>query len=173
MDGDALVLEAGLAWDLRFRGAGGGFSQLFGGYVSVLGDPFPSLVGGNVAFNLTDFLRLNAGYGSVTASVSSTSAPGSSTNLSVTTIGGGGKLFVPGWNFSPMVGFNWSQVTVSTSGPSSTNGLYGFTASGSTTYVTLGFDWQAMNGFDFAFGYNESLTAGVGGLGFGQIGWFF
>lgn len=142
-------------------------------YGTVLGDPFPSLAGINLALNATDFLRFNVGYGSVSGSLTSTSSPTQSTNFTFTTIGGGAKFMVPDWNFTPVLGINWSQVTVTTSGPSTTNTLYGYNSSASTSYVTLGLDWQAGIGFNLAFGFNESLTPGVGGLPYGQIGWFF
>lgn len=153
----------------------GRMNNRFGFYLAAFGDPFPSLLGINLGINATDFLRFHLGYGSITGTVSSTSAPGQNSNFTITTIGGGAKLLVPDWNFSPLLGIGYSQVTVTASGPSTTNTLYGFTgtATATTGYAAVGFDWQANVGFNLGFGYNWSLLPGVGGLPYAQIGWFF
>lgn len=144
-----------------------------GFYLGVFGDPFPSFVGINLGLNALDFLRFHIGYGSVTGTVTSTSSPGQNANFTFTTIGGGAKFLVPDWNFSPLLGIGFSQVSVTSSGPSTTNTLYGFNGSATAGYAALGFDWQANIGFNLGFGYNWSLISGAGGLPYGQIGWFF
>src|SRR5271163_964695 len=59
-------------------------SNKLGAYLSILGDPSPTLLGVNMAYNLTDYLRLNGGAGRVSASIGDT-------NASLTTIGVGAK----------------------------------------------------------------------------------
>jgi hypothetical protein len=139
-------------------------------YTALLGDPFPSLFTLNLAYNLFSFLRVNAGYGSASVTFPTVvSAP----SISMTTLGGGVKLFVPNWGFSPVVGLNYSKVTVSVTGTLSGQSLYGISGDTNFLYTTLGFDWQTGYGLNFGFGYNLAMKAGIGGLPFVQLGWFF
>ena len=139
-------------------------SKRFGIHAGLLGDPFPTLLGYNVNFNAASFLRLTAGYGSI----SGTSSDG--TTIKLSTMGGGARLFVPGWNFSPVVGASWAKVTLS---GISSSAISGFSADGSHIYATAGFDWQAGNGFNFGFGANYSLKSGVDPVPYLNLGWYF
>lgn len=142
----------------------------FGFYFSLLGDPFPNLWGINLAYDLTNFMRINAGYGSTSASVTS----GLSTaTITLMTLGGGVKFFVPHWNFSPVVGMNYTNATVSVTGNAGTNNLYGLSANASVVYANVGIDWQTHYGLDFGVGYDISFLAGVGGAPYFTLGWFF
>jgi len=166
----AIALLSMLVTLSSFASEGGSSRTMhrFGLYVGFLGDPFPTLVGFNLGINLASFLRICGGYGTISASsVDATS--GTTTTLSATTIGGGARLFVPGWNFSPTVGASYARVNLSGTGTT----VGGFGASGSHTYLSAGFDWQANIGFNLGFGYNYSLLAGVGGLPYINLGWFF
>ncbi len=131
--------------------------------LGLLGDPFPTLLGYNLNFNAARWLRLTAGYGSI----SGTGTNGES--LSLTTIGGGARLFVPSWNFSPVVGASYAKVSFT----GSAGELGGFSANGSHTYLTAGFDWQAGNGFNLGFGANLSTLEGVGAVPYINLGWYF
>lgn len=140
----------------------------FGFHVGVIGEPFPSIIGVNLNYNIFDFLRVSAGYGSI-------STTQSGAELSATTIGAGLKTFIPGWSFSPMVGLSWANVSMTVTGNASGLDVGGFTAGrdGSHIYATFGIDWQTGLGLNLGAGYAYSFLDGVGGLPFVYIGWYF
>jgi len=163
----AFFAQSNLAW-----GADGNSrsEHRFGLYFSILGDPFPSLWGINLAYNLASFMRIDAGYGSVSATFpDALSAP----TITLTSIAGGAKFFIPGWSFSPVAGINYTNVNVSVTGNLGSNTVYGISGSTSFLYSNFGFDWQTHYGLDIGFGYNLPFKAGVGGLPYVTLGWFF
>ena len=62
----------------------------------------PALWGINIAYNVYDFVRVNAGVGT-----------DSTERVTATTFGVGAKVFVPGWALSPVVGPNRSADNLS------------------------------------------------------------
>src|SRR4051812_30156988 len=68
-----------------------------GVYATLWGEPFPSLVGANLSYNVYDFARVSAGIGS-----------DSTDRLRASTMGVGMKLFVPSLPLSPTVGLHWA-----------------------------------------------------------------
>lgn len=141
----------------------------FGIHVGLIGDPFPTLIGANLNYNILDWFRVTAGYGTITAT------RGSST-LSATTIGFGGRFFIPGWSFSPVAGFSWANVSMTLTGPQVAGlDVGGFTVgtASSHTYISMGIDWQTGLGLNLGAGYNLSMLDGVGGLPYVNIGWYF
>jgi hypothetical protein len=136
-----------------------------GGYVGILGDPFPTIIGLNVAYNVFDFMRATAGLGQISASIGTAEA-------TATTIGMGARFFVPKWSFSPVAGLSMAYVSVS-----QTDGLSisvkNFDQSGAHLYANLGIDWQAATGFNVGAGYNLSFKSGIGGLPYLNLGWYF
>ena len=128
-----------------------------GAYVSMWGDPFPALWGANIAYNVNDFIRLNAGLGTESTS-----------NITATTFGIGGKLFVPGWALSPMLGVGWSADSVNAGQPVDIRGI---TRGGNRVYGTLGLDRQTTLGFSLGAGYEHNLATS-GGSGFVNVGFF-
>ncbi len=137
-----------------------------GVHIGLLGDPFPTLIGGNVNYNVTDWARATVGYGSVTATVGTG-------ELTASTFGFGGRFMVPDWNLTPVVGISWATVSVTASAPGLVGDVGGFSGSGSHLYATFGFDWQTGAGFNVGAGYNLSLQSGVGGLPYVNLGWYF
>jgi len=137
-----------------------------GVHLGLLGDPFPTLLGFNANYNITDWVRATAGYGSITASVTGG-------ELKATTFGAGARFFVPDWSFSPVAGISWATVSVTVSGTGVIGDVGGFSGSGSHMYATFGFDWQTGMGFSLGAGYNLSLKSGVGGLPYINLGWYF
>lgn len=132
-----------------------------GVYMSVLGDPFPNLIGMNAAYNLTDYLRANLGYGKVSASIGESEA-------SLTTIGAGAKGMVPGWSLTPVLGLNATYAMFSGSAITVNN----LSKSGLVPYLNVGLDWQAQGGFNVGLGTNVSFSdAGSGG--YLNLGYFF
>jgi len=135
-------------------------------HLGLLGDPFPTLIGFNANYNVIDWVRVTAGYGSVTASVTGG-------ELKATTFGAGVRVFVPDWNFSPVGGISWATVSVTATGTGVIGDVGGFSGSASHMYATIGFDWQTGMGFNLGAGYNLSLKSGVGGLPYVNLGWYF
>jgi hypothetical protein len=122
----------------------------------------------NGSYNVTSFFQATVGFGQVPA----VSLAGNA-SLGVTTIGAGGRVFLPGWNFSPTVGLHWAHVILNATGTIGTNTSYGFSSSASHLYTSLGFDWQTGYGLNIGVGYNLSLTSSAGGLPYFNVGWFF
>jgi len=137
-----------------------------GFHIGLLGDPFPTLVGFNANYNAMDWVRVTAGYGSISADVTGGT-------LKATTFGFGARFFVPDWNFTPVGGISWATVSVTVSGTGVIGDVGGFSGSGSHLYATIGFDWQTGMGFSFGGGYNVSLKSDVGGLPYINLGWYF
>jgi len=135
-------------------------------HLGLLGDPFPTLIGFNADYNVMDWMRATAGYGSIKADVTGGS-------LTATTFGVGARFFVPDWNFTPVGGISWATVSVKVEGTGVLGDVGGFSGSGSHLYGTVGFDWQTGMGFSLGAGYNFSLKSGVGGLPYINLGWFF
>jgi hypothetical protein len=131
-----------------------------GAYLSVLGDPSPTLVGVNAAYNVTDYLRANVGFGRVSASIGDLDA-------SLTTIGIGAKAMVPGWSLTPTAGLGLSYAMFS--GNTSVGGL---TGNELNPYLSFGFDWQAQSGFNAGVVMNVSLN-GASSNPCLNLGWFF
>ncbi|MGE0617110.1 MAG: hypothetical protein AB7P04_15885, partial [Bacteriovoracia bacterium] len=125
-------------------------SKRFGIYASLLGEPFPALYGFNLGYNVIDVFRFHAGYGM--ASTTSGNA-----SISLKTIGFGVKAMVPGWNFTPVVGFGYSIATLTLTGNTSGLDIGGFSASGNTMSVSFGIDWQTEYGLNFGLGYIKGL----------------
>ncbi len=138
----------------------------FGVYVSVLGDPFPSLWGINVGYNLESWMRLHAGYGS-------TSVGSGTSTLTVSSLGGGVHFFVPGWSLSPVVGVSITNLTASVSGSVSGLSVNGISSSGLFTYGSAGLEWQTYSGLTIGVGYNFGLSGGLGGAPSASFGWYF
>ncbi len=134
--------------------------------VGLLGDPYPTVIGYNANWNVLPFMRLVAGYGSISASTNGG-------ELKATTMAGGVRLMKSEWNFSPVVGLSYGKVDVTTTGSVGTTTVGGFSGSATHSYWTAGFDWQASGGFNFGFGVNGSLKSGIGSVPFINLGWFF
>jgi hypothetical protein len=123
-------------------------------------EPFPSLIGFTGSFNLANFLRLTAGYGSVSDD---------SLGLSVTTVAIDAKIFPVDWNFAPFFDIGFVNVSGSVgSGSSSVK------AAGSALDYGFGVDWQTYLGFNLGIEYKMMSQGGtsVGLPGF-YLGWFF
>jgi hypothetical protein len=126
-----------------------------GVYGAIAGDPSPSLLGINLGWNLTDFFQVHGGYGVTAIGL-----------INGTTLGGGAKLFLPGWNFSPMVGVSYASFK---------GDFLGIVTVDSTSITTLqfGFDWQTSYGLYFGFGGTQGMTSGAKATPYVQLGWFF
>jgi hypothetical protein len=130
------------------------------------GDPYPTVLGVGAAYQITDYLKAQVGFGKQTV-ISGISFAGIST-ATATTFGLGLKGTVPGWNLTPTVGLHFAHLSYSGTGVS----VGGFTASGSHLYTSFGFDWQTKAGFNLTGGYQLSFKSGVGGGLYLGAGWF-
>ena len=141
----------------------------FGAYLG-LGEPAPTVIGINIAYNLAEFVRLRAGYGSQTVATGINLSGLNLMEASTSTIGMGARFFVPGWNLTPSAGLHWANVSYSGDGMTSVGG---FTQSGSHIYSTIGVDWQAQSGFNAGLGYQFSFKSGGDSGLYLTAGWFF
>lgn len=141
-----------------------------GSYLAI-NEPSPTIIGVNLAYNPTDFLRISAGYGKISVTTGiSISAGGNleATEASASTFGLGVRGFVPGWDLSPTVGLHYGLITYSGTGLE----VGGFTESGGHMYVTMGADWQTDMGLNVSLGYKHSFKSGIGGGFYLGAGWF-
>lgn len=135
------------------------------GVTTGFGNPFPSILGMSLNYNLTDLLRVSGGYGEVSVSAGDS-------NAKVTTLGGGVDVLVPGWSFSPMAGVHVSKVDVSGSNGAELS-IQGIKKSTTLTYAQLGLDWQSQGGFNFGAGAVAGLSGGSASGSYVNLGWFF
>ncbi|MBY0469778.1 hypothetical protein K2X30_01330 [bacterium] len=135
-----------------------------------VGDPAPTLLGVNVAYNVFDFMRATAGFGQLTTTSGIDLTTGNTTQASSTTIGFGSRFFVPGWSLSPTAGLHFASVSYSGNGSVTVGG---FQRSGSHVYGSLGVDYQAKSGFNASAGMTMSFASGVGTAFYVNAGWFF
>lgn len=144
-----------------------------GAYLGVLGDPAPTAIGMNLAYNLTDFLRVSAGYGEVKSSGlaydSSTGSLSMEETGKLQTFGVGARAMMPGWNLSPVVGVSVGYMSLS----GAFTNVQGLTRSGINAYGTIGVDYQARSGFNLALGYNFPLGNSMESNPYVNLGWFF
>ncbi len=139
-----------------------------GAYLGLLGDPHPTVLGINVAYNALDFMRASIGFGQV--SVSSLSVDGNGNfgteETSMTTVGVGTRFFVPGWSLTPTAGLGYSHVFLSSNTVSSSD------YKANNIYLNAGFDWQAASGFNFGAGMNVSVNDGAPSAPYINLGYF-
>ncbi len=121
-------------------------------------DPYPGILGLNAAFNVIDMVRVDVGYAEVSV-----------LGASATTLGIGGKAFVPGWNLSPIAGLHFAHVSYSGDGLT----VNGFNESGGHVYGSIGIDYQSSIGFNGGIGYHFSFRSEIPASAYVQLGWFF
>ncbi len=153
----------------------------FGLAMGILSDPAPSIIAYQAKLNLTEWLQIHVGYGSITATGSGSTVDGvaSSGSGTVTTMGAGAKIFLlSGGNFSPYVGGGYSLINAT--GDFAINGQTIATGSGklSSTYASVGLDHQANIGFNIGAGVHyfftpTELKTVVKYLPHVYFGWFF
>lgn len=136
-----------------------------GAYLGV-GTPNPGILSINVGYNIAEFMRAEAGYSSLSASIGTAEA-------SASTIGFGVRGFMPGWRLSPTLGAHFASVSYSSNDSGLDVTVGGFNTSGSHVYLSGGIDYQAQSGFHGGLGYTYSLRSGIGGSTYVQLGWFF
>lgn len=143
----------------------------FGAYVGI-GNPYPSIVGVNAAYNITPNFRATAGYGEVevTTSISFSGSSVSSEKITAKTYGLGLDYLIMDGAFTPVVGLHGGYFDVQGKGTFSVQGVEKSTA---LAYSNVGIDWIAGNGFNLGTGLNVALVGGSGASFYGNIGYFF
>lgn len=135
------------------------------GITTGFGNPFPSILGMNLNYHVTDYLKASAGYGEISVSSMDEKAK-------VSTIGGGVDFMVPGWSLSPTAGLHVSKVDVSNSSNIDIS-VQGIEKSTTLTYAQAGVDWQAEGGFNIGVGGIAGLSGGSASGSYLSLGWFF
>lgn len=130
----------------------------WGIYGTLFGEPLISLMGLDVAYNATDFLRLNGGVGIFPAGIAN-----------LVSLGVGAKFMVPNWEFTPFLGGSFAQWFVPSSYgdiPLYNPGTGAIQPDPNYFYLMIGFDYQAKDGFDIGLGiaYGSFIPAGYGGV---------
>jgi len=141
-----------------------------GFYVGLLGDPFPSLMGINLGYHPTEFLRLTAGYGRSDFLFVLGDAD-------LQSYGAGVKFMLPKWNFSPVVALNYTYFKIDLDSFLGIDLTTSASAGVSVVSAGIGFDWVTGSGFNLGFGVNigvsgiESTSTPI--IPYLNIGWFF
>jgi hypothetical protein len=135
-------------------------SRRIGAQVSLWGDPFPTTYGISIAYNVYDFLRVNASIGS----------DDENQLFKANTLGIGAKLMVPGWELTPVVGAN---LTLLKSDNSDNRAVKGYNPRDAVPYANLGIDWQTYVGLNFGVGYILPVAASLAGSYYLNAGLFF
>jgi hypothetical protein len=137
-------------------------NKRIGFYLSGLGDPFPSIVGINVAYNVLDELRLSAGLGEAIFGES---------------VGFGVKyIILPERPVSPVMGLGITRTRI----VDVFGGIFGGTPGPDDILVSgnfsAGADWQTDFGFNLGLGASWIFATeeiGIRVLPYINIGWFF
>jgi hypothetical protein len=129
------------------------------GLIIGLNDPVPAVAALSLAYNLFDFVRLQAGVGRFNSDYH---YGGFTIETRSLTYAFGSRFLVPGWRISPLLGVSWATILTD-----------GFPNADHHFSISAGVDWQAPFGLDVAAGYNQSFEAAIGGLPFLNVGWFF
>lgn len=140
-----------------------------GAYLGILGDPHPTGIGLNVAYNVASFMRASVGFGKVTTGAAiSMDGNGNiaADESSTTTIGFATKFMIPSWNLTPSASLGYSHISISD------NTIVADYKS-SNIYLGLGGDWQAESGFNLGAGLNLSLNGGAPTAPYINVGVFF
>jgi hypothetical protein len=149
-------------------------SKKLGAYFGIQ-DPSPTVLGMNVAYNVTDFMRVSVGYGNIETTTGATiTSDGTSTMVvtreaKATTIGAGARFMMPSRNLTPTAGLHVARIDYSGSGGLEVGG---FKESGTHVYGSIGVDWQARSGFNAALGYNVSISPSGHGSVYANAGYF-
>ncbi len=156
----------------------------FGLYLSLSNDPVISTYGISAAFNATNYLRLTGSFGFLndtgvaTATSNGVVTTSTYTPESATAFGFGMKFLVPRWEFSPVVGLNFSETFLKIAPEivyfNLPNGPGGSNDNLFLIYANVGFDYQAKDGLDLGFGFNIPLNNITGNVIPGlNVGKFF
>lgn len=134
--------------------------------VGILTEPFVSLMGYNLSYNIKQWLRVTAGYGT-------SKVTGSSFNIDVNTIALDAKFFLLDWNFAPYVDLGYSKISGKVTGTGDLGGL-SLSQTGGAIYYGAGIDWQTYFGFNLGFNVKMmTLNGQKATIPGAYLGWYF
>ncbi len=142
-----------------------------GTYVG-LGNPFPSLLGLNAAYNINENLRAVLGYGEVevTTSASFDGTTFATSSTKATTYAAGADYLFTDWAIRPIVGARVGYFNIKGDGEFS---VQGFDESTFLAYASAGLDYLARGGFYFGAGMNASFVGKSSSSFYANLGYFF
>lgn len=143
----------------------------FGAFVAI-GNPYPSLLGLNGAYNIDNHIRAVAGYGEVevTSSIQFSGNSITESKVKAQTYSLGADYLFREAGLRPLVGGRVGYFSVSGDGDISLNG---FDKSGAYFYSDVGVDWIAGNGFNVGAGLNVALLGASGTSFYANMGYYF
>lgn len=159
------------SWSLTQSSAEARTAPRIGVYVA-LGNPYPSLLGINGAYNFTPNLRGSLGYGEIEVSTSA-SINGQSLTVSKSkaqTYNLGAEYLFTKWAVRPAVGLKAGYLSVSSDGVFE---IQGFDSSTFLVAANAGLDWIGKSGVYAATGLNLALSGGSGSGFYANVGYFF
>ena len=145
--------------------------RAIGTYVG-LGNPFPSILGVNAAYNVTNNIRAEIGYGEVevTTSLSFNGAEFVSETTKATTYAVGGDYLFTDWAVRPLLGARIGYFDITGDGEFSVQGVDKSTF---LSYLTAGFDYISGGGYYFGAGLNQAFVGASTSNFYANVGYFF
>lgn len=138
-----------------------------------LGTPYPSLLGLNVGYNMSN-VRLTAGYAELeaTSSLSYNNSTGwKEQKVKASTYDAGAEYyFKHGESWRPVTGVHVGMVDISGKGDLS---IQGFKKDTVHAYANAGIDYMSQGGYQFAVGYNQGFVNNSSGSVYVNTGRFF
>ncbi|MGE0529026.1 MAG: hypothetical protein AB7G93_03520 [Bdellovibrionales bacterium] len=143
----------------------------FGTFLGI-GNPYPSLIGINAAYQPTRDLRVAAGYGEVevTSSISISSSGVTEKKVKAQSYALGADYLFMDTAIRPLAGARIGYFDVSGDGEIE---LQGFDKSTFHMYSNLGVDWISQSGVNVGTGFNVALLGASGVSFFANVGYFF
>lgn len=142
------------------------------GVYAGLGNPFPSLIGLNAAYNVNENLRAVIGYGEieVTTSIGFNGTSFTSSTTKATTYAAGADYLFTDWAVRPIVGARAGYFDIAGDGEFS---VQGFDESMFLAYANAGMDYLGSSGFYFGAGMNASFVGKTASSFYANLGYFF
>lgn len=151
--------------------AGSPNARKWGTYVGI-GNPYPSLLGLNVAYNVDSHIRASIGYGEieVTSGITFDGNGISEQKTKASTYSAGADYLITDYQVRPLVGLRAGYFNVSGNG---TFNVQGVSRSTGLLYTNIGLDWLAGGGFNMGAGLNVAMLGGAGANFYANLGYFF
>ncbi len=143
----------------------------WGGYVG-LGNPYPTLLGLNAAYNFDPHIRATAGYGEVevTSSFSYQGGEFVAEKIKAQTYALGADYLFRDSGLRPLIGAKVGYFSVTGKGEFT---IQGINKSTGLVYSNLGIDYLTDSGWNFGTGLNVALVGGKGANFYANVGRFF
>ncbi len=148
-----------------------GPEKKWGTYVAI-GNPYPSLLGINAAYNATENIRAVIGYGEieVTTSIGFSAAGFDEKKTKATTYTAGADYLFTDWSFRPSLGARIGYFNIEGDGDFE---VQGFNKSAFIASGNFGIDYLGQSGYYAATGLNVAVVGGSGTGFYANMGYFF